>query len=1059
MSPPWSETSRQQRFQRSMLQSAWEDVFPSEKVEFSCSITGSSDWVFTWYRSGQLVQDYDPNVLTNGSMLTVTAATQIYSGNYFCKGQHKTKSITTAASNSIKLTVNANKPKPTLSRSSNFGMFPGESVTFTCKVNMSRGWEYLWYHNGTIQPPNNNTYTINSVKHSNNGEYHCKAKRGKGPFNTEESEKTSLQVSDPPTPSLKLESRWPDVFENEILEFSCEVVGSSDWTFTWYQNQKKLQEDFILSLDAEEALLNITSVNLTHEGGYACKAHHKSRGVSSGFSNTVNVRVYEKRPKPTFSKDPGFNPMYVGETVKFTCKVDVSSGWEYDWYKDGHYLLATSKTHHEIHLGPSDGGNYWCKATRGETTSTDESEKIPQGVLEIPLPSLKLITPWLDVFPTEIVKMSCGMNGSSGWTYTWYKEGQKVQADNVVSFDSNGATLSINSASAAHAGRYKCNGHLKDRSVSSSFSPELTLRVYDKKPTVILTQDPDYKVMFPGESVSFSCHINVSSGWEYLWYKDGSTLPVSGNSHTISSVVRSDTGSYKCQTKRGRNTVFHLEQSHAIRLEVEENTPKPLMTQQPDVNKVYTGESVSFKCKVNLSSGWGYIWYKDGASLPINSSSFNIHDANESHSGTYTCMATRDKTKYNTEHSDEWILHVSEIPVPFLKLTTPWLDVFPTESVKMSCGMNGSSDWTYTWYKGGQKVQADNTIVSLDSDGTTLSISSASASQRGQYNCSGKLKSRSVSSSISSGLTLDVYDTKPRVILMQNPKHNVMHTGDSVSFSCHINVSFGWEYLWYKDGSTLPVSGNNHTITSVARSDTGSYKCQAKRGRNTVFHSDQSQDVTLDIKERPQANIILLTGWSEVFSTDSLVLRCGVQESQDIWNYTWFKENKQIDLEPSEKHTVTPQDNHEQSGYTCQGIRTGRPSYSKRSDPFNTKNLLLKRRVLLSISGCLFFGIIAVFLGCIVLKVIRKPADDEDKPEEGNLFLTMAQLKNCTDAPCPLVDYITDEALNASSKEGDENGTICSETTPLPITSQDDQAATTESHDDENNGGLVSFKQ
>lgn len=83
---------------------------------------------------------------------------------------------------------------------------------------------------------------------------------------------------------------------------------------------------------------------------------------------------------------------------------------------------------------------------------------------------------------------------------------------------------------------------------------------------------------------------------------------------------------------------------------------------------------------------------------------------------------------------------------------------------------------------------------------------------------------------------------------MQDPIHNVMHTGDSVSFSCHINVSSEWEYLWYKDGSPLPVSENNHNITSVVLANTGLYTCQVKRGVNTVYHSDKSQAVRLNIK-------------------------------------------------------------------------------------------------------------------------------------------------------------------------------------------------------------------
>lgn len=41
----------------------------------------------------------------------------------------------------------------------------------------------------------------------------------------------------------------------------------------------------------------------------------------------------------------------------------------------------------------------------------------------------------------------------------------------------------------------------------------------------------------------------------------------------------------------------------------------------------------------------------------------------------------------------------------------------------------------------------------------------------------------------------------------------------------------------------------------------------------------------------------------------------------------------------SEKYVVTPQNNAEQGSYSCKGVRTERPSYSKDSSPFATKNL------------------------------------------------------------------------------------------------------------------------
>ncbi|XP_069543563.1 hemicentin-2 [Brachyistius frenatus] len=932
-------------------------------------------------------------------------------------------------------------------------MFPRESITFRCTVDVSSGWEYLWYHNSQgILPSKRDTYAISFLDHSHSGQYFCKAKRGKdSSFSTEASETTSLQVSDPPTPTLKPLSPWLDVFEDELVELKCEV-NNPDWTITWYKNRVELKEDFVLYLD--EDLLNITSVSQTYQGVYACRASLPSRRVSSEFSNTANVTVYENIPKPTLSKQPAINSMYAGETVHFTCKVDFASGWKYQWYKNEHELTDTDKTI-SISLGVSDGGEYSCKATRSEITSTTNSEKIRQEVLEIPVPSLKPVTQWLDVFPTESVKMSCGMQVSSNWTYTWYKDEKELQAFESVLFGTDGTNLSIISASSSHRGKYSCSAKLKSRSVGSNHSSPLTLTVYDKKPTVTLEQDPEYKVMFPTESVTFTCHIDVSSEWKYMWYKNGSKLVATANTHSISHIGIQDGGSYTCQVKRGIDQVFTTDFSQPIDLQVEADTLTPLMTQQPDVEKLYTGELVTFECTVKISSGWTYHWNKDGAQVLTNSSTFKIDVTRLSDSGTYECNATRDQTMFRTKHSDGRTLHISEIPVPSLKPVTQWLDVFPTESVKMSCGMQVSSNWTYTWYKDEKELQAVDAEL-FGTDGTNLSISSASSSDRGKYSCSAKLKSRSVGSNHSLHLTLDVYDTKPRAMLMQDPTHSLMHTGDSVSFSCHINVSSGWEYLWYKDGSPLDPFGNNYNISSVVTTHTGSYECQAKRGTDTIWHSEKSQAVRLDVEERPQASIILLTGWSEVFSTDSLVLRCEVMKSSEMWNYTWFKEGQRMDLAPSEKYMVT-----EQSLYTCQGSRTGRPSYSKSSESFKTQNLLLKRRVLLSISGCLFFGIIAVFLGCIILRVIRKPVDDDDdKPEEANLFLTMAQLKDCADAPYPLAEYITDADLNALPKEGNENGTICSETTLLPITPQEDQAVLTDvQKTTENNGGLVSFQQ
>lgn len=99
--------------------------------------------------------------------------------------------------------------------------------------------------------------------------------------------------------------------------------------------------------------------------------------------------------------------------------------------------------------------------------------------------------------------------------------------------------------------------------------------------------------------------------------------------------------------------------------------------------------------------------------------------------------------------------------------------------------------------------------------------------------------------------------------MVQSPSNNVMYTGDSVSFSCHINVSSGWEFLWYKDGTQLSQSGNNHNISVAVIRNSGSYSCQTQRGKN-VFLSPQSQAVKLDVKGKFIHFSVCLWQWVHV---------------------------------------------------------------------------------------------------------------------------------------------------------------------------------------------------
>lgn len=95
--------------------------------------------------------------------------------------------------------------------------------------------------------------------------------------------------------------------------------------------------------------------------------------------------------------------------------------------------------------------------------------------LEIPVPTLKLVTKWPDVFPTESVNMICEMQtDSADWTYAFYRDGTEVQHYN----SNKDRNLPITSASISDGGNYSCSGKLKSRDVYSTKGSPLNLHVY-----------------------------------------------------------------------------------------------------------------------------------------------------------------------------------------------------------------------------------------------------------------------------------------------------------------------------------------------------------------------------------------------------------------------------------------------------------------------------------------------------------------------------------------------------------------------------------------------------
>nr|XP_055044993.1 uncharacterized protein LOC129431236 [Misgurnus anguillicaudatus] len=221
-----------------------------------------------------------------------------------------------------------------------------------------------------------------------------------------------------------------------------------------------------------------------------------------------------------------------------------------------------------------------------------------------------------------------------------------------------------------------------------------------------------------------------------------------------------------------------------------------------------------------------------------------------------------------------------------------------------------------------------------------------------------------------------------------------------------------WEYYWYKDSKTTkPSTANkNYIINSTSVRDTGEYYCKAKRRHFTI----QSERKKVQVKALSATSLNLVTELSDIIAGNILTLNCKVLDDK-TWNYTWFENNQELN-ESSSTLKVKSTEETIKNEFKCRGKRTERPLYSSWSDPFMANNILFKRKILLAISGCFVCCIVILIIGCIVLKVTRKP--EKKEPVHEDLFISLADSKNQTTSP--LTEYMDKKPIEKESEEKEE---------------------------------------
>ncbi|XP_023252561.1 basement membrane-specific heparan sulfate proteoglycan core protein-like [Seriola lalandi dorsalis] len=284
---------------RVILQPNWSVMYRGETITVSCEIQGGdTEWTYEWKTNSSLKP-------SNQHEYRISSASSSHSGDYRCRGRMKSaQHNTTEWSDSVKLTVYDNKPRPVLTVSPSW-LSPGASVTLKCEVELpSAGWRFYWYKAvpdgsqrsysyellpGSSSGTEQDSYIVHGQTHT--AGYVCKAGRGDPVIYTETSELKFVWSGDVrPSASLTVSPDRVQHFTSDSVSLSCEG-NSTEWRV------RRFPEGYYLSC-SDFGIITGSTCNIDSYG--PSNAVYWCESGSGEFSNTVNITLQKRNISSVF---------------------------------------------------------------------------------------------------------------------------------------------------------------------------------------------------------------------------------------------------------------------------------------------------------------------------------------------------------------------------------------------------------------------------------------------------------------------------------------------------------------------------------------------------------------------------------------------------------------------------------------------------------------------------------------------------------------------------------------------------------------------------------------
>ncbi|XP_028841506.1 low affinity immunoglobulin gamma Fc region receptor II-like [Denticeps clupeoides] len=267
-----------------------------------------------------------------------------------------------------------------------------------------------------------------------------------------------------------------------------------------------------------------------------------------------------------------------------------------------------------------------------------------------------------------------------------------------------------------------------------------------------------------------------------------------------------------------------------------------------------------------------------------------------------------------------------------LRLEPSRTQIFPGDSVTLICDTEPKSEHA-PWYKFYKKPEHQDQVQDLTFwiKENNYNIPTVKKSDSGSYWCK-----RDDIDTESDRLHV-IVSGEIKTVLRLEPSRTQIFPGDSVTLICDTEPKTQ-PAVWYKfykkpehkdqdQDLTGWIKENNYNITTVEKSDSGSYWCE-RYGIDT-----EGDRLHLIVSELPVPTVTLVSPQRPFYSGDTVTLSCDITPQYTDWElYFWYRDRTCITSKTSRTISISLPD--EAGQYGCSGRRAGRPKMSYTSSTF-----------------------------------------------------------------------------------------------------------------------------